>query len=69
MGIAFRGPSAVLWGDASHGVASVVLSWVVSPLVAAALGAAIFSVTKAAVLKAPDPHARSASPEPTHNHN
>lgn len=60
VGIAFRGPSCVLWGDARHGVASIVLSWVISPLMAALFGAALFLLTKHGVLKARDPHARRA---------
>ena len=48
----------MLWGDASHGVASIVLSWLLSPLIAAALGAALFTASKLAVLTAPNPAAR-----------
>lgn len=62
VGVAFRGPSGVLWGDARRGVWSIVLSWVVSPFLAGALGALLFSATKLAVLRAPDPHTRSAQP-------
>lgn len=60
VGIAFRGPGTVLWGDARRGVLSIVLSWVISPLVAGCLGALMFQGTKWAVLAAADPHARSA---------
>ena len=62
VGIAFRGPSTVQWGDATHGVWSIVLSWLVSPLISGVLGALFFTITKFAVLKAPDPARRSARP-------
>ena len=59
VGLAFTGPSSVNWGDAKHGLGAVVLSWVVSPLVASVLGAALFLATKHFVLLAENPHARA----------
>jgi phosphate/sulfate permease len=64
VGIAFGGPGCVQWGDARHGVGAIVLSWLVSPLVAAAFATAFFLATKFAVLRAPDSHARRACPQP-----
>lgn len=58
VGLAFKGPKSVLWGDARHGVASIVLSWIISPLAAALFGAIIWSISKYVVLKAPQPAAR-----------
>jgi sodium-dependent phosphate transporter len=51
VGIAFRGPGAVLWGNARTGVASIVLSWIISPLVAGVLAAVFFTATKYGVLR------------------
>ena len=58
VGIAFRGPRAVLWGTARTGVASIVLSWLISPVVAGCLAAALFTATKYGVLQAADSRAR-----------
>ena len=60
VGIAFGGAGCVQWGDARHGVGAIVLSWLVSPLLAAAFASALFLATKYGVLLAADPHARRA---------
>ena len=66
VGLAFTGPSSVKWGDARHGLGAVVLSWIVSPLVASVLGAALFLATKHGVLLAADPHARALALYPAY---
>ena len=60
VGFAFKGPSSVLWGDARHGILSIVLSWVISPLAAALFGAIIFTFSKKLVLTNSQPAARMA---------
>ena len=60
VGFAFKGPSSVLWGDARHGIASIVLSWVVSPLAAAVFGALLFTGSKYLVLSTSQPATRMA---------
>jgi phosphate/sulfate permease len=52
VGIAFRGPGAILWGNARTGVCSIILSWVLSPLMAGCLAALFFTLTKYGVLRA-----------------
>jgi solute carrier family 20 (sodium-dependent phosphate transporter) len=49
-GIACYGPSAINWGYASGGVAQIVVSWVVSPVIAGVVAACLFLATKHAVL-------------------
>ena len=66
VGLAFTGPSSVNWGNAKHGLGAVVLSWVVSPLVASVLGAALFLATKHFVLLAENPHARALALYPAY---
>lgn len=58
VGIAFRGVHTVQWGDATHGVGAIILSWFISPLLAAGLACAIFLLTKQIILKHDDSHAR-----------
>jgi sodium-dependent phosphate transporter len=60
VGFAFKGPASVLWGDARHGILSIVLSWVISPLAAAVFGALIFTFSKRLVLTSAQPAARMA---------
>ena len=62
VGIAFGGPGCVQWGDARHGVGAIVLSWVLSPVIAALFASALFLATKYGVLLAPDSHARRTRP-------
>ena len=52
----------MLWGDARHGVGAIVLSWVLSPVIAALFASALFLATKYGVLLAPDSHARCTRP-------
>jgi sodium-dependent phosphate transporter len=54
VGIAFGGVGAVRW----DGVAKIVMSWIVSPLLAALFACVLFLATKYGVLRAPDSHAR-----------
>jgi len=58
VGIAFRGPGAILWGNARTGVCSIILSWVLSPLVAGCLAALFFTLTKYGVLRVPNSRER-----------
>jgi phosphate/sulfate permease len=60
VGIAFRGPGCVQWGNAHHGVGAIVLSWLISPLVAGLAASALFLATRFFVLQAPDSHKRRA---------
>jgi phosphate/sulfate permease len=60
VGIAFGGAGCVQWGNATHGVGAIVLSWIISPLIAALFAVAFFAATRVAVLQAPDSHARRA---------
>ena len=54
------------WGDARHGVGAIVLSWVLSPVIAALFASALFLATKYGVLLASDSHARCTRPAPLH---
>lgn len=66
VGYSFGGSSSIQWGsfsDPGHGgmptgVKKIILSWFISPVLAAALSTALFLLTRYLVLLQPDSHAR-----------
>jgi len=53
IGIAAHGPSSVDWGTWDSGVVSIVLSWIIAPLLSGFIAFLLYSITKLLVLRDP----------------